>query len=72
MITILLALAAGRAGLAQSKQTIVAGVWGWAGVVLAARAEVPEADWATFMNEVASVWVKYAYPDGSLVLPRYM
>ena len=50
---------------------IVAGVWGWAGVVLAAGAEVPEADWATFMNEVASVWVKYAYPDGSLVLPRY-
>jgi len=46
------------------------GVWGWAGVVLAAGADIPEADWATFMNGVASVWVKYAYPDGSLVLPR--
>ena len=54
------------------QKNAIAGVWGWAGVVLAAGADVPEADWATFMNEVASVWVKYAYPDGSLVLPRCM
>ena len=47
-----------------------AGVWGWAGVVLAASELTPEKDWKTLVESVVAQWASYRYQDGSLLLPR--
>ena len=46
------------------------GVWGWAGVVLAASEQTPEKDWKTLVESVVGRWASYKYQDGSLILPR--
>ena len=48
----------------------IAGVWGWAGVVLAASEQTPEEEWRTLVETVVRKWASYKYQDGSSLLPR--
>ena len=49
----------------------ISGVWGWAGVVLAASEHTTENDWVTLVEAVVERWTSYEYEDGSHLLPRY-